>query len=338
MPLLVIPIFIVHQGCPHRCIFCDQNTITGLAESANQPVTPESVKETIEQWLNRPRKEHKNEVQVAFYGGSFTGLPREKQKELLGVVKPYIEDGQVSSIRISTRPDYIDDNNLSLLQEYSVTIVELGIQSLDLGVLEASARGHSVEQSESAIRLLKEKGFTVGAQLMCGLPGDTTRKLMTTTIKVAALEPDFVRIYPALIIKGSGLEQIYRNGDYRPLSLLKAVALASKMKTIFDEHHIRVVRMGLQPSQELERKVLAGPYHPAFGELVISRALFKQARKLLRQTMQNGEKCLSIAAADESAFRGPNNVNMKSLAALGLLDGIELVLDKDQPRNSVLVC
>ena len=336
MSLLVIPIFIAHQGCPQRCIFCDQNTITGHAESDDLPVTPEAVKETIEQWLFRPRKEQKNEVQVAFYGGSFTGLPGERQKELLSVVKPYIEDGKVSSIRISTRPDYIDENSISLLQEHSVAIVELGIQSLDLSVLEASARGHSVEQSERAIGLLKEKGFTVGAQLMCGLPGDTTRKLMTTTIKVAALEPDFVRIYPALIIKGSGLEKIYRDGNYKPLSLLQAVALTSRMKTIFDEHHIRVVRMGLQPSQELERKVVAGPYHPAFGEQVISRTLFKKARKLLRQTMQNGKKCLSISAADESAFRGPKNINMKRLAALGLLDGIELVLDKDQPRNSVI--
>jgi histone acetyltransferase (RNA polymerase elongator complex component) len=143
-------------------------------------------------------------------------------------------------------------------------------------------------------------------------------------------------IYPTLIIKGSGLEKIYRDGNYKPLSLLKAVALTSRMKIIFDEQHIKVVRMGLQPSQELERKVVAGPYHPAFGECVISRALFKQARKLLRQTMQNEKKCLSIAAADESAFRGPDNVNMKKLAALGLLDGIELVLDKDQPRNSVI--
>ena len=337
MSLLVIPIFIAHQGCPHRCLFCDQNTITGPAESEDRPVTNEIVKETMEQWLSRPRKENKNEVQVAFYGGSFTGLSRERQKELLSVVKPYIADGQVSSIRISTRPDYIDEKSISLLQEYSVAIVELGIQSLDPSVLKASARGHSVEQSESAIHLLKEKGFTVGAQLMCGLPGDTTRKLMATTTKVAAFAPDFVRIYPALIIKGSGLEKIYRDGNYKPLSLLKAVALTSRMKTIFDEHHIRVVRMGLQPSQELERKVVAGPYHPAFGEQVISRTLFKQARKLLRQTMQNGKKCLSIAAADESAFRGPKNINMKRLAALGLLDGIELVLDKDQPRNSVII-
>jgi histone acetyltransferase (RNA polymerase elongator complex component) len=338
MSLLVIPIFIAHQGCPHRCIFCDQHTITGHSALEDQPVSPAIVKETIEQWLGHPRKEQRNEVQVAFYGGSFTGLPLQKQKILLAAVKPYINDGQVNSIRISTRPDYIDSKIIALLREYSVSIVELGVQSLDLSVLEASARGHSVEQSESAIQLLKAKGFTVGVQLMCGLPGDNTNKLIATATKVALLAPDFVRIYPALIIKGSGLEKIYLDGNYRPLSLLKAVALTCRIKNIFDEHHIKVVRMGLQPSQDLEKKVLAGPYHSAFGELVISRALFKQARKFLHQTKQNGKKRLSIAAPDESAFRGPNNVSMNRLATLGLLDGVELVLDKEQPRNSVFVC
>jgi len=337
MSLFVIPIFILHQGCPHRCIFCDQHSITGHSAHGDQPVSPAIVKETIEQWLGHPRKERRNKVQVAFYGGSFTGLPMERQKELLGAVKSYIDNGQVHSIRISTRPDYIDQNIIALLQEHSVSIVELGIQSLDLSVLEASARGHSVQQSESAIHLLMAKGFTVGAQLMCGLPGDSTNKLMATAKRVAALAPDFVRIYPVLIIQGSGLEKIYRDGNYRPLSLLKAVALTCRMKTIFDEHHIRVVRMGLQPSQELEKKVLAGPYHPAFGELVISRALYKQAKKFLKQTNQKGKTHLSIAAADESAFRGPNNVNMKRLGALGLLDGVEMFFDKDQARNSVFV-
>jgi len=337
MSLLVIPVFISHQGCPHRCIFCDQYSITGHSADEDQPVSPATVKETIEQWLDHPRKERRNEVQVAFYGGSFTGLPMERQKELLGAVKSYIDNGQVNSIRISTRPDYIDETIIALLQDHSVSIVELGIQSLDLSVLEASARGHSVQQSESAIHLLMAKGFTVGAQLMCGLPGDSTNKLMATAKRVAALGPDFDRIYPALIIRGSGLEKIYRDGNYRPLSLLKAVALTCRMKTIFDEHHIRVVRMGLQPSQELEKKVLAGPYHPAFGELVISRALFKQARKLLRQAMQKGKTCISIAAADESAFRGPKNGSIKRLAALGLLDGVELVFDREQERNSVMV-
>jgi len=337
MAPLVIPIFISHQGCPQRCIFCDQQTITGHAGLEDQPVTPVTVKETVERWLNRPRKERNGGVQVAFYGGSFTGLSMDRQRELLGAVKPFIANNRVDSIRISTRPDYIDAAAILLLKEYSVTIVELGIQSLDQDVLEASVRGHSVQQSEDAIRLLKQKGFTVGAQIMCGLPRDSTTRLKITAKKVAELGPDFVRIYPALVIKGSGLEKMYRNTAYKPLSLSKAIALSCRMKIFFERHGIRVVRMGLQPSKELEDKVLAGPYHPAFGELVISRALFRKSRKVLRETTQGGKKRLSVAAADESAFRGPDNVNMKRLAALGLLDGVALVFDKGQPRNTVSV-
>ena len=276
-------------------------------------------------------------VQVAFYGGSFTGLPIKRQKELLGAVKPYIDNGKVDSIRISTRPDYIDENIVAFLQEQSVSIVELGIQSLDQSVLDTNARGHSVQQSVEAIRLLKQKGFTVGVQLMCGLPGDSTYKLMTTAKSVAGLAPDFVRIYPALVVKGSGLESIYRDGKYMPLSLSKAVALCSRMKTIFAAYNIKVVRMGLQPSEEFAEKVVAGPYHPAFGELVISRSLFKKARKILQEKIHLQEKHLSIAAADESAFRGQNNVNMKRLATLGLLQNVELAFDKDQDRNSVFI-
>lgn len=337
MSLFVIPIFIAHQGCPHRCIFCDQHTITGHAEQGDCPVNPAYVKKNVEQWLAHSRKEERKQVQVAFYGGSFTGLPVQRQKELLGAVRSYIDTGQVNSIRISTRPDYIDKNSVAILKKYSVSVVELGIQSLDKNVLQASARGHSAEQSERAINLLKDEGFTVGAQLMCGLPGDSTKSLLATGRGIAAFAPDFVRIYPVLVIKGSGLEKLYLKDAYKPLSLSKAIALTCRVKNIFDRHHIRVVRMGLQPSRNLEEKVLAGPYHPAFGELVISRNLFRQARKLLRQTMKNGGKYLSVAAADESAFRGPGNVSMKRLAVLGLLDGVEVVFDKEQKRNSVLV-
>jgi len=337
MPPLVIPIFISHQGCPQRCIFCDQHTITGHTGLEDQSVTPVTVAETVEHWLGRPRKESNGGVQVAFYGGSFTGLSMQRQRELLGAVQPYIADGLVDSVRISTRPDYIDAAAIRTLKEYSVSIVELGIQSLDQDVLEASARGHSVLQSEDAVRLLKEKGFTVGVQIMCGLPRDSASKLKATAKKIAELAPDFVRIYPVLVIKGSGLEKMYRDTAYKPLSLSRAIALSCRMKTYFDRHGIRVVRMGLQPSKELEDKVLAGPYHPAFGELVISRALFKKSRKVLRGTTGGGEKRLSIAAADESAFRGPDNVSMKRLAALGLLNGVKLVFDKEQPRNTVSV-
>jgi histone acetyltransferase (RNA polymerase elongator complex component) len=305
-------------------------------ESEEKPVSGATVSRIIEQWLSRSRKQKYDNVQVAFYGGSFTGIPIRKQEELLRAVKPYIEDERVGTVRVSTRPDYVDDTGLALLQEYSVSIVELGLQSLDQGVLDSSARGHTTVQSENAIRLLKTKGFIVGAQLMCGLPGDSTCKLMATARGVAALAPDFVRIYPALVIKGSGLAGLYREKAYIPLSLPKAIILVCRLKRIFTRHNIRVVRMGLQPSQELENRVLAGPYHPAFGELVISRELFMQARQLLRSTGKSRIKHLSISAADESAFRGRGNMNIRRLVDLGLFNEVELVLDKKQSRGTVL--
>ena len=333
----IIPVFLPHQGCPHRCIFCDQYTITGHSGLEDKRVTPSAVRKTIEQWLTRPRRENNGGVQVAFYGGNFTGLSLQRQEELLRTVTPYIEDGLVENIRISTRPDYIDDTNILFLKEYSVGVVELGIQSFDQEVLAASIRGHSVKQSEDAISLLKKNGFMVGAQIMCGLPGETTSRLMTSVKRVAALAPDFIRIYPVLVIRGSGLEKIYRNKVYKPLSLPRAIALCCRMKNLFDQHGIKVVRMGLQPSRELEEKVLAGPYHPSFGELVMSRALFKKSREILHRTNVTPKRCLSIAASDESAFRGPKSVSIKRLTALGLLDEVELVFDKKQPRNNVTV-
>ena len=337
MSPLVIPVFISHQGCPHRCVFCDQYTITGNPETECPPVGTAGVRKTIEQWLYHSRQGKKDTVQVAFYGGSFTGLDATRQKELLGAVKPYIDAGKVDTIRISTRPDYIDDTVTALLKKYSVSIVELGIQSFDPGVLKASARGHSAAQSEKAIRLLKKEGFIVGAQIMCGLPGDSTARLMATVKRTAGLVPDFVRIYPALVIRGSGLEKLYRSGSYKPLSLQQAVALTCRMRDIFAQQGIKVVRMGLQPSKELEDKVVAGPYHPAFGEIVASRALFIQARKILRCKSESRITGLAIAAADQSAFRGPANVNMKRLSALGLLEGVDVVFDKMQARNTVCV-
>ena len=288
-------------------------------------------------WLDRLSRERKGGVQVAFYGGSFTGLNRRRQEELLGAVQPYIIGGLVDSVRISTRPDYIDASILSFLREYSVGIVELGIQSLDQDVLESSCRGHTAQHAVEAVSLLRQKGFTVGAQVMCGLPGDTTAKAMHTAEKVAELAPDFVRIYPTLVLRGSGLESIFQRGMYRPLSLFRAVALCSRMKTLFERHRIRVVRMGLQPSWDLEKKVVAGPYHPAFGELVLSRHLFKQARKMLRRRQPQQKLCLGIAAADESAFRGQKNASLKKLAGLGLLNGVELVFDRRQQRGQLQI-
>lgn len=337
MKPLVVPVFISHQGCPHRCIFCDQYTITGYSRESAQPVNPEMVRKTIQEWLYRSINTRRQEIQVAFYGGSFTALPIQSQEQLLDAVRPFVRAGEVDCVRISTRPDYIDETVVSLLKEFSVTIVELGIQSLHQDVLAASCRGHTVRQSEEALRLLKVHGFKVGAQLMCGLPGDSSARALATARSAAELGPDFVRIYPTLVIKGSGLEKLYRSGAYRPMSLPRAVALCSRIKAVFDEYNIKVVRLGLQHTSELAAKVVAGPYHPALGELVMARSLFKKTREILGKRGDKGKLQLHIAAADESAFRGPGNSSIKRLKSLGLLENVQLVFDRKQARYTVSI-
>jgi histone acetyltransferase (RNA polymerase elongator complex component) len=330
----VIPIFIAHQGCPHQCLFCNQRSITGAAEGM---VGGREVAEIIRTQLAWPRRHPEAQVQVAFYGGSFTGLALERQRELLGATQPFLASGQVQELRLSTRPDYVTPEIAGFLKEQGVGIVELGAQSLDDRVLAASGRGHSAAQVGIAVACLKEAGIRVGLQLMLGLPGDSTTTALVSARHAAALRPDMVRLYPCLVISGSPLAELYRKGEYRPLSLLQGVALGGRLWSIFTAHRIPVVRMGLQPSASLEETMLAGPYHPAFGELVLSRLFFNQLRAELAARPRHQSHRLLLAKADESIYRGKGNVNVKRLVALGLLEGVETVFSVDQPRQSVVL-
>jgi histone acetyltransferase (RNA polymerase elongator complex component) len=334
VPPFIIPIFITHQGCPHQCLFCNQRTITGAPEGT---VGPRQVRETILTQLAWPRRHPAAPVQVAFYGGSFTGLPRTLQRELLAAAHPFLVSGRVQELRLSTRPDYVTPEIAGFLREHGVGIVELGAQSLDDGVLEASGRGHTAAQVGTAAAFLKEAGIQVGLQLMLGLPGDTTVAALASARRAAALNPDLVRLYPCLVISGSPLAELYRQGGYQPLTLPGAVSLAVRLWFIFRTQGIAVVRMGLQPSPSLEKSVLAGPYHPAFGELVLSRLLFKEVRALLSARPSRQPHRLSLARADESIYRGRGNANLKRLAALGLLAGVETVFSASQPRQTVVL-
>ena len=333
--LLVIPLFIVHQGCPHRCVFCNQESITGRTQAATRPVRAAEVAATIDEWLARSGGRLGRSVQVAFYGGSFTGLDRVYQQELLGAVQPYLADGRVQTIRLSTRPDYIDAEIVSFLTGYGVGVVELGVQAMDDQVLAASGRGHTVSDVEKAFQFLRQAKIRVGGQLMIGLPGETTVSAVDGARALAALKPDFVRIYPTLVIRGSVLAARHGSGEYQPLSLLHGVALSARLKEIFDLHHIQVVRMGLQPSLSLEQDLLAGPYHPAFGELVLGRLFFNRVRALLASSPVIAGRTLSIAQADLSIYHGQRNLSVNRLAALGLSAGMHLHLDPDQPRHTM---
>lgn len=329
MPL-VIPIFIPHQGCPHTCIFCNQHRISGHKEDAL--LKPSQVQQIIALWLDRTPEKCIDGVQVAFYGGSFTGLPFSRQQELLDGVAPFLQKGLVQSIRLSTRPDYIDATTVTFLQDHGVATVELGVQSLDDAVLEASDRGHSAADTREAVHLLREGKMEVGLQLMLGLPGQSSYSLIQTAREAVALRPDFVRIYPALVLQESGLHVLYNRGDYRPLSLGKAVVQAAWMKKYFDAHLVKVIRMGLQPGPELEESLVAGPYHPAFGELVSSRIMLQQTRKVLQGEESGLRLELSISDRDVSVFRGLHSGNIRRLEKLGLADRFTMVTDTDQER------
>ncbi len=331
--VLVIPIFIPHEGCPHCCVFCNQRRISGFKE---RPVSAADVQATIQLWLGR-EKSAERRVQVAFYGGSFTGLPEKRQQELLDAVAPFVEQGRVQAIRLSTRPDYIDAGIVTFLQANHVSIVELGVQSMDDGVLRASGRGHTAADVEQAVTVLRDSGMEIGIQLMLGLPGETRRDLLKTVGRVIALRPDFVRIYPVLVVKNSELACLYEQGKYQPISLDKAVVLAAWMKKCFDQAAIRVVRMGLQAGTELEESLLAGPWHPAFGELVKSRLMLQQTRKLLAGVQPGNKTILSISPRDQSVFRGMKSQNMVRLQEMGLSDSFTLTTDPDQQRNTVIL-
>ena len=330
----VIPIFISHQGCPHQCLFCNQRSITGAPDGV---VGAREVEETIRTQLAWPRRHPEAPVQVAFYGGSFTGLAMERQRELFGAAQPFLASGQVQELRLSTRPDYVTPEIAGFLREQGVGIVELGAQSLDDRVLATNGRGHTGAQVRTAVACLKAAGIKVGLQLMLGLPGDSTVTALASARAAAELGPDMVRLYPCLVISGSPLAELYRQGQYQPLPLSRAVALAGRLWSIFKTHRISVVRMGLQPSSSLEKTVLAGPYHPAFGELVLSRLSFNQVRAELSTRSPQQSHRLYLAKADESIYRGKGNANVKRLAALGLLEGVETVFSASQPRQTVVL-
>ncbi|XCN75448.1 MAG: radical SAM protein [Candidatus Electrothrix aestuarii] len=301
-----------------------------------QPVTAEDVRETVQTWLERKGAERR-QIQVAFYGGSFTGLPLMRQQELLGAVAPFMEQGRVQSLRLSTRPDYIDQERVALLQEYQVSTVELGVQSMNDQVLSQAKRGHRAMDVECAVAVLRQAGMEIGIQLMLGLPGDTWTTLRRTVEQVIALQPDFIRIYPLLVVENSELADQYSRGEYTPLSLDKAVILTAWMKQRFDKVDIRVVRMGLQAGPELESSLLAGPWHPAFGELVASRLMLRQTRKLLAQVPSEGPIQVCINQRDQSVFRGMKSANVKRLQQLGLWQRIALSTDPTVPRGTVNV-
>jgi len=328
---LVIPIFIPHRGCPHQCLFCNQRSITGHDDRGSSMRS--EITQTIEKWL--ARKSGRRDVQAAFYGGSFTCLARREQVDMLSAVQPFIDSGRVGSIRLSTRPDCIDPEICSMLQEFRVKTVELGVQSLEDRVLEKSCRGHTSLQSREAIKTLQRFGMEVGVQLMVGLPAETTRSFLRGIDEVLRLRPDFIRLYPVLVVKNTGLEDLYRRGLFLPISLGKAVALTAKGYQRLEREGIPVIRMGLQPSEDLEESIVAGPYHPSFGELVKSRIWLGRIRRKLAALLPGEKVVICVSHRDLSAVIGMKRQNIRRLTELGFGDRFTIAADKCMERGSL---
>jgi len=263
---ITIPFFIPHLGCPHRCVFCDQKKTAGEGVS----IDGSFIARRIESYLGSIKKQV-TRIEAAFFGGTFTGLHHGTQKRLLKAVSPYLRSGQINGIRISTRPDCIDTERLGLLKDFGVETIELGAQSFSDRVLSLSKRGHSAGDTIHAAGLIRDRGFKLVIQIMPGLPGDTRVSSIETAKTAAGIQPDGARIYPAVVIEGTEMARLFREGSYTPLGLDDAIELCAEIHAIFTDNDIPVIRTGLHPVSEGQaRNILAGPYHPAFGFFVKS--------------------------------------------------------------------
>ncbi|WP_178667382.1 radical SAM protein [uncultured Eubacterium sp.] len=266
-----ISIFIPHLGCPQQCSFCNQKTITG---NQKQP-TCDDVISAVETALRKKGYEY----EIAFFGGSFTAIDREYMLSLLKTAYTYVSDGKVRGIRISTRPDCIDDEILDILKAYGVTSIELGAQSMDDEVLKANLRGHTAQDVENASRLIKSYGFELGLQMMTGLYLDTDEKAVETAKRIIALQPSTVRIYPTVVLKGTMLARLYEDEVFKPQTVDDAANLCTRLVPMFEDAGIKVIRLGLHASDDIKKNAVAGAYHESFGEIVKSRYMLNRILK-----------------------------------------------------------
>ncbi|MDO5724760.1 MAG: radical SAM protein [Tissierellia bacterium] len=308
----IIPIFVPHLGCPQDCVFCNQRRITGQIESKSSLEITNYIEKYLSYFKNK-----EIEKEIAFYGGSFTAIDQKYRKELLEIAKSYKDKNIIQSIRISTRPDYINEEILSQLCDYGVDIIELGIQSMDDNVLRLSNRGHSAKDSKIAVNLIREnKYFSLGLQQMIGLPGENYESMLFTTREIIDMKPDFVRIYPTLVIKDTELHDQFLTDTYKPLSLEDAVNRTSKLIAFYYAKNIDIIRIGLQNTDEIARDkdVLAGPFHESFRELAEGRFLRDIILNFYNRLNLNFEN-LEVLASNRniSLISGHKGMNKKYL-------------------------
>ena len=320
----IIPIFVPNLGCPNDCSFCNQKKISGKVTN----VSAKDVKDTIEYYLKNFKDDSKY-VEVAFFGGSFTGIDIDVQKELLEAANEYIKNKKVESIRISTRPDYINKDILKMLKKYNVRTIELGVQSSNDYILNKSKRNHTFEDVKKASKLIRRYHFILGHQMMIGMQDSTELDEINTARDLIKLKPKMVRIYPVLVIKGTELEKEYENGEYIPLSIEQAVQRAKEVTYMFRKKRIDVIRIGLQNTEEItdpkqeKSEVVAGPYHPAFRQLVEAEMWYDSiAEKIRKINMKVKTVEIKINAEDVNNVVGHKKENIVKLKELYDVDVI----------------
>ena len=339
----IIPIFIPHLGCKHNCIFCNQKKIA----NKTTPINQSDIKDIIDSALNKVSNRKNLNIEIAFYGGSFTALPLKKQEELLKPAYNELIKQNIDTIRISTRPDCINDKIIKNLKKHKVKIIELGVQSFDNHVLKKAQRGHTSNDVLKSISVLKQNNFICGIQIMPGLPGENWTSLIQTCLQTIFLKPNFVRIYPTIIIIDTELSNLYQKKLYDPLTLESAVSKTAYLKLMFKINDIPVIRTGLQATDLLSEGnvVVKGPYHPSFGEMVDSYIFYIYLARFLEKIISythslncnNLELTIYHNNKDSSKIRGLNCINLEKLKKNYPIRAIKFTVDQSLKAGNIIV-
>ena len=324
-----VALFVPDLGCPHRCSFCNQKTISGR----QTPIDVSDIEKAVETALSTAEC---NEGEIAFFGGSFTSIDKAYMLRLLKKANEYVSRGLFRGIRISTRPDCINEEILDILIAHGVSSIELGCQSMDDGVLSMNNRGHTSDSVVRAAKLIKDYGLELGVQMMTGLYGDTREKSIETAKKLIALKPDTARIYPTVVLEGTELERLYRKGEYAPQSIEEATELCAELLMMFSRNNIRVIRLGLHSGGNVEEGYVAGVYHPAFRELCESRIYLDITEKELEANgLSGGEIEITVGNRYVSMLTGQKRSNIKLLENKGYK--VRIVQDSAYPKYKIKV-
>lgn len=326
-----VAIFIPHNGCKNQCSFCNQKNITG----ANHQPSPSEVDKILIRAIDY--KKYDIETEVAFFGGSFTAINHDYMKSLLEVALSYVNKGYFSGIRISTRPDAIDIEILKILKRYKVTTIELGAQSMNDDVLKFNHRGHTRNDIINAAKLIKSSGFALGLQMMTGLYKSSFKIDYQSGMDLLSLKPEFVRIYPTIVLRGTELEKLYDSGVYNVMSFDETVKLCCKLLLLFESNNVSVIRLGLHFSESLNENIVVGAFHPAFREICESKILFDKVLHLIKEKniLKNSNLILKINPQNVSKFVGQKKINLKRFEELGYT--FKIKQDICMKKNEILI-